>query len=213
MIRLIVCIDLDTDDLLTAYRQVRNILGCGPAPKPPVSWDWETSDEWYRFEPGLSDADADAEDPRELSMVIGESLMFDEKNEPDPWDNDLVQFARLIVEINANVAILPEDGLALLDSMDFDLEDLTELMDRADAVWEKAKAPPEDPLTTTRIGLRVAGDKSSCKFCRGEGPACLAPAESGMHCSRDAHHEGPHVACGALADSHAVERWYDKEET
>lgn len=52
------------------------------------------------------------------------------------WDNNLVQFARLLAEINATQEI---DRDALLESMDILPSELDELFDRAHDVWEKAK--------------------------------------------------------------------------
>lgn len=52
------------------------------------------------------------------------------------WDNNLVQFARLLAEINATQEI---DRDALLESMDIRPSELDELFDRAHDVWEKAK--------------------------------------------------------------------------
>lgn len=52
------------------------------------------------------------------------------------WNNNLVQFARLLAEINATQEI---DRDALLESMDIRPSELDELFDRAHDVWEKAK--------------------------------------------------------------------------
>ena len=42
MIRLIACVDFETDDLKDAYRQLRARMNMDPR------IGWETSDEWYR---------------------------------------------------------------------------------------------------------------------------------------------------------------------
>jgi hypothetical protein len=56
-----------------------------------------------------------------------------------PWSNDLVQFARLISEIAA--VALPGDNIMLVaDSMDLDRKRTEELFDRAEKVWQDAKA-------------------------------------------------------------------------
>ena len=59
--------------------------------------------------------------------------------EPRPlWDNDLVQFARLLDEIRAT-----QDGLdygLLCGEMDLDLDEVSALFDRAEAVFEASKA-------------------------------------------------------------------------
>ena len=53
------------------------------------------------------------------------------------WDNDLVQFARLLCEIQATQDTLRMD--LLCESMDIEMRDLAELFDRAHDVWEHAK--------------------------------------------------------------------------
>jgi len=55
----------------------------------------------------------------------------------DKWANDLVQFARLLCEIRATQDELDVDGLC--ESMDLDPDDIGELFDRANDVWEHAK--------------------------------------------------------------------------
>lgn len=55
------------------------------------------------------------------------------------WDDDLIQFARLICEISANVEISDNDWLALYQSMDLQPRDLHELFDRANKRWEEHK--------------------------------------------------------------------------
>lgn len=55
------------------------------------------------------------------------------------WDNDLVQFARLLCEINAEVDISSGELRRLAESMDLDPDEVRELFDRADVVWEDAK--------------------------------------------------------------------------
>lgn len=59
------------------------------------------------------------------------------------WDDNVVQFARLIAEIAATQDTL--DHGALCESMDLSVDDLNELFERADDVWERAKGNrPED---------------------------------------------------------------------
>ena len=52
------------------------------------------------------------------------------------WNNDKVQFARLLCEIAATQEL---DVDELMESMDLSEEGIQELFDRADAVWEHAK--------------------------------------------------------------------------
>lgn len=54
------------------------------------------------------------------------------------WDNNLIQFARLLSEINATQDSIDFD--ALCESMNLEREEVNELFDRANDVWEKAKA-------------------------------------------------------------------------
>lgn len=54
-----------------------------------------------------------------------------------PWENDEVQFARLLCEIAACQDNL--DHQALCEAMDIDVDDLNALFDRAHKTWEEAK--------------------------------------------------------------------------
>ena len=53
------------------------------------------------------------------------------------WDNNLVQFARLLCEIVATQEDFDSDALCY--SMDLEAADLDDLFDRAHNVWESAK--------------------------------------------------------------------------
>ncbi len=53
------------------------------------------------------------------------------------WNNDLIQFARLICEINATQDNFNND--ALCTEMDLNHDELNELFDRAHHVWETYK--------------------------------------------------------------------------
>jgi len=55
------------------------------------------------------------------------------------WDDDLIQFARLLCEINANIRSTPKEWMALCESMDLSLDQVEALFDRASLVWETAK--------------------------------------------------------------------------
>jgi len=54
------------------------------------------------------------------------------------WENNEVQFARLICELVANVDNLEFEAVA--ESMDLSKKELISLYDRANIVWERAKA-------------------------------------------------------------------------
>jgi hypothetical protein len=55
------------------------------------------------------------------------------------WEDDKIQFARLLSEIRANTHIAWEDHMDLVKSMDLDGDRIEELFDRAEKVWEKSK--------------------------------------------------------------------------
>jgi len=65
-----------------------------------------------------------------------------DKPEPavHPWDDNTIQFPRLIAEICANVEFKPEHWLDLQNSMCLSQDELNELFDRANAEWEAKKA-------------------------------------------------------------------------
>jgi hypothetical protein len=52
------------------------------------------------------------------------------------WESNMIQFPRLIAEINATQEL---DIDALCESMDLEPSDIEELFDRADREWEKIK--------------------------------------------------------------------------
>jgi hypothetical protein len=53
------------------------------------------------------------------------------------WNNNTIQFARLLCEINATQDNI--DWTLLCQSMDLDLSDIDDILDRAHYVWEKSK--------------------------------------------------------------------------
>lgn len=57
--------------------------------------------------------------------------------EQPKWENDSIQFPRLIAEILATQEALDIDALAA--SMDLTVDEVNELFDRAQEQWEKAK--------------------------------------------------------------------------
>ena len=56
------------------------------------------------------------------------------------WDNNEIQFARLLCEIQANVAGTSSEWVALCESMDLTQKDVDSLFNRALIVWEKSKS-------------------------------------------------------------------------
>lgn len=61
------------------------------------------------------------------------------KRKKSLWENNEIQFARLICEINAAVSISKKDWRSLCDSMDLNDDEVRSLFDRAHDVFEKAK--------------------------------------------------------------------------
>ena len=55
------------------------------------------------------------------------------------WENNAIQFPRLIAEICANVEFKPEHWKDLQESMDLSEDKLNELFDRANDTWENIK--------------------------------------------------------------------------
>lgn len=59
----------------------------------------------------------------------------------DPWTNPLVQFARLIAEVEAAGGFAVDEIWDALElSMDLNTEELKELVERAMAMWDATKA-------------------------------------------------------------------------
>ena len=54
-IRLVICVDIETDDVMEAYRQVRQAMFTS-------CLDWESSDEWF-------DSDGELGDPEVLQAA------------------------------------------------------------------------------------------------------------------------------------------------
>lgn len=65
------------------------------------------------------------------------------KASKDLWNDDRLQFARLISEMHATCEISPKDFEALCVSMDLTKELVNELIDRALRRWETAKTPAQ----------------------------------------------------------------------
>ena len=73
--------------------------------------------------------------------TCGEVLQdFNRDEEEAPlWENDTIQFARLLAEINACCEISEPNMNELLESMDLSIKNVHEIFDRADKEWEKSK--------------------------------------------------------------------------
>lgn len=55
------------------------------------------------------------------------------------WEKDALQFPRLLSEMYATLEFTDQQKRALCESMDLRWEDILELMERADAKWQKIK--------------------------------------------------------------------------
>lgn len=73
----------------------------------------------------------------------------------DLWKNNAVQFPRLIVELESAGAFTPEVMEYLCSSMDLHEDNISELIDRAEVIWNKAKAPIDWPITDPLVNLPV----------------------------------------------------------
>lgn len=58
---------------------------------------------------------------------------------PQLWDNNRVQFARLLSEIYANIEFTDEMFSYLEDSMDLSRDEILSLFERADEEWQRQK--------------------------------------------------------------------------
>jgi len=97
---------------------------------------WSNEHGWVTLE--LADFYS-AQDAVEMNLPLdGQWVMMNDPLDPS-WENNYVQFARLLCEINANVDISKHDLSDLCDSMDLDVKEINELFDRAHIVFENAK--------------------------------------------------------------------------
>lgn len=55
------------------------------------------------------------------------------------WNNDHLQFARLLAEMVANISFTHEQITRLADSMDLANDDVHDLLDRAQNAWDDVK--------------------------------------------------------------------------
>lgn len=74
--------------------------------------------------------------PEYMLLYAEEMSGYNADGDLDLWKHNLVQFARLICEIDATQELDFED---LGASMDLKMEDIHELLERAHKVWEDAK--------------------------------------------------------------------------
>jgi len=117
------------------------------------------------------------------------------KTQKNPvWDNDFVQFARLLAEINAVQEKVATDELCA--SMDLTPNDISELLQRADVAWERAKeqllARGTEKSTENETRPRFTFDVATRYFIEGKG------AYNGFADAVEAAEEGDHIhfICG-----------------
>ena len=105
-------------------------------------WRCESCGEWV----DADDAVWATEDGR-LNTDSGkpycDGCVPEEKDNPNPdakWNDNAIQFPRLIAEISANVEITDKEWEDMCDSMDVTPVELEQLFNRASAEWERLKA-------------------------------------------------------------------------
>ncbi len=76
------------------------------------------------------------------------------------WDDNYIQFCRLLAEIRA-VSLTTEQYDQLQESMDLGYEDIDEVFDRAQLEWERAKKGQPVRNTTPHQELEAFVDGSS----------------------------------------------------
>ena len=74
---------------------------------------------------------------REYAMKDAYEESIERMQHYDTWNNDLIQFARLICEIRATQDTLRID--LLCKEMDLRLDDIADLFNRAHNIWEDVK--------------------------------------------------------------------------
>jgi hypothetical protein len=67
------------------------------------------------------------------------SIPYPSKNPEKNWNNDSIQFPRLIAELEACGAFTPKVVKGLSASMDLDSEDIYTLVTRAQDIWDGIK--------------------------------------------------------------------------
>lgn len=73
-----------------------------------------------------------------MAMIRWLAALNYSSTDDDHWNNNAIQFPRLLAEINATQEHFDESALA--DAMDISIPELDELFDRAGVAWERIKA-------------------------------------------------------------------------
>ena len=61
------------------------------------------------------------------------------KNPNSNWNNDVLQFARFLAELESAGAFTPTVCETVMNLTDWNAEELDELINRAQAIWDEAK--------------------------------------------------------------------------
>jgi len=137
--------DIDANDALSeALGQMSSDLAAHGMPNRVSLSRWREPYEVLYVDnaPDADIYDTASSASRQHYIETGRYLRHDDDDgipvENDVWNNDLIQFARLLAEIVVNQDDLDID--ALCESMDLPASRVHELLDRADAVWNNAKA-------------------------------------------------------------------------
>jgi hypothetical protein len=96
---------------------------------------------WMRSKSNFDDQLGHARLMKHLAACIEDGDHIEEKETdeaPGPWEDDSIQFPRLLAEIMATQDTL--DMADLAEAMDLDIEDVGDLFDRAQAEWERIKS-------------------------------------------------------------------------
>ena len=88
--------------------------------------------------PDTDDYDFLVELRKELPKVLPDTTM-EEILTYTAWNDDNIQFPRLLAEIQATVDIRVEDYERICESMDLEADEVDELFDRAQNQWERIK--------------------------------------------------------------------------
>jgi hypothetical protein len=62
------------------------------------------------------------------------------RNPQKNWENNAIQFSRLIAEMEASGAFTEELSETLCTEMDISMDDLSEIVDRAQKTWDEIKS-------------------------------------------------------------------------
>lgn len=103
-----------------------------PKRRQPPRWCWSVQCRKCSALPGQTCVTTRGKQPTQSHAV----RMNDAAS---PWGQNDVQFPRLLGEIYAMVQFTPEQEAVLCSCMDLKWDDVCEILERADAVWQAIK--------------------------------------------------------------------------